>query len=611
LNDNDVDNWVDTAIEKSVTEKRHFFMFAGAGSGKTRSLKNTLDFIAEQQGRDLSVQSKRVAVISYTNAACDEIMRRVGYNPLFAVSTIHSFLWELIKPFQKDIKKWVISDLTAKITDLEVKASKARTKDYGPDIEKAKKRLERSKVISKFTYHPNGENIGRNSLDHSQVIGMGTDFICESATLQKVLVSKYPILLIDESQDTKKELVDALLKIEALYTDNFVIGMFGDMMQRIYADGKDGLENAVPETWERLDKAMNHRSNKRIIQLANSIRESIDGKSQQARSDKTEGFVRLYIVPNEANKDEIENTIYADMANQCADDKWIEPSERKTLVLEHSMAASRIGFEGLHNALAKEFSQTFRDGEIAELKFLMNVIDPLIVAMRSRDAFAMMRLIRNKLKPEWYMGHKTQAHMLRDVKTKIEEIASLWDNCGEPSCIDIYRKLTPMKLFDLPERIDSILAKPVDGDDSVRFEALREGLSVPYSELLAYWSYVNDNTQFATHQGIKGLEFDRVSVIMDDESAGGFLFSYEKLFGAKSLTDTDKRNIKDGKDSAISRTLRLFYVTCTRAMESLVLIAYTTNVEAVRNTAIANKWFEPHEVLVIDDWGKIENGERH
>lgn len=164
-----------------------------------------------------------------------------------------------------------------------------------------------------------------------------------------------------------------------------------------------------------------------------------------------------------------------------------------------------------------------------------------------------------------------------------------------------------MKLFDLPERIDAILAEPVDGEDTERIEALREGLSVPYSELLAYWNYVNDNTQFATHQGIKGLEFDRVSVIMDDESAGGFLFSYEKLFGAKSLTDNDKKNIKDGKDSAISRTLRLFYVTCTRARESLAIIAYTAKVETVKKTAIENTWFEPQEVLVVDENGKIKS----
>lgn len=61
------------------------------------------------------------------------------------------------------------------------------------------------------------------------------------------------------------------------------------------------------------------------------------------------------------------------------------------------------------------------------------------------------------------------------------------------------------------------------------------GLAFSFAQLIIYWDYVNDDSQFSIHQDIKGLEFDRVSVIMDDESAGGFLFSYEKLFGAKSI----------------------------------------------------------------------------
>ena len=107
VNDDNIDNHVDEKIETFVRDKKNFFMFAGAGSGKTRSLVNTLNFIARTQGETLQIKNKKVAVITYTNAACDEILRRVGYNPLFAVSTIHSFLWELIKPFQKDIKIWV------------------------------------------------------------------------------------------------------------------------------------------------------------------------------------------------------------------------------------------------------------------------------------------------------------------------------------------------------------------------------------------------------------------------------------------------------------------------------------------------------------------------
>jgi DNA helicase-2/ATP-dependent DNA helicase PcrA len=58
-------------------------------------------------------------------------------------------------------------------------------------------------------------------------------------------------------------------------------------------------------------------------------------------------------------------------------------------------------------------------------------------------------------------------------------------------------------------------------------------------------------------------------VIMDDEEAGGNWFSYDKLFGDEEVSPTDKNNVEDGNETIIDRTLRLLYVTCSRAKESL------------------------------------------
>lgn len=382
IDDNSVDDHVDEKIRAYIRDKQNFFMLAGAGSGKTRSLVNALNFIADEYGEYFRLQSKRVAVITYTNAACDVIMLRVGYNPLFAVSTIHSFLWELIKPYQKDIKAWVKVKLEEDINELQEKQMKARTKDYSRDIAKKQARLTALDSISRFSYNPNGENVGRDSLDHSEVISMGSSFIHEKETMQKVMVSKFPILFIDESQDTKKELVDALWEVEKVQTDDFIIGMFGDTMQKIYMDGKEKLAEDIPVTWKRPAKIMNHRSTKRVIQLANAIRITTDGQQQQPRSDKSDGFVRLFIVPNTADKDTIESQIYTKMAEITGDTMWSDSSKRKTLVLEHSMAASRIGFETLNRELARIFDQGFRDGSLAELSFLMKVIYPLVQAKK-------------------------------------------------------------------------------------------------------------------------------------------------------------------------------------------------------------------------------------
>ena len=206
----------------------------------------------KEKGHYLAERGKQIAVITYTNAACDEIGRRLQYKPIFMVSTIHSFLWEMIKNFQQDIKIWVESSISAEIDELQ---SKQKTGKGGSaataraeKIISKQKRLDKIKTVKRFSYNPNGDNLGFDSLNHDEVIKMGSEFIATRETMQEILVNKFPIMLIDESQDTKKELVDALLCVYEKHK-NWAIGMFGDTMQKIYADGKDHLDEAVPQEW--------------------------------------------------------------------------------------------------------------------------------------------------------------------------------------------------------------------------------------------------------------------------------------------------------------------------------------------------------------------------
>ena len=143
-------------------------------------------------------------------------------------------------------------------------------------------------------------------------------------------------------------------------------------------------------------------------------------------------------------------------------------------------------------------------------------------------------------------------------------------------------------------------ASPRFQPESIKITALRKALSVPFTTLEKYFAYVSDNTRFATHQGVKGLEFPRVMVIMDDAEAKGFLFSYEKLFGAKPKTENDIKNEREGKDTSMARTSRLFYVACTRAQKSLAIIAYTQDSKAVKATAMKNNWFLNDEIIILE-----------
>ncbi|VAW60139.1 hypothetical protein MNBD_GAMMA11-2925, partial [hydrothermal vent metagenome] len=148
-----------------------FFLFAGAGSGKTGSLVRVLTEFRKNHSHKLRLNGQKVAIITYTNAACDEIRRRLEFNSVFSVSTIHSFCWELIKPFQSDIKDWVRQNTGQELEEIKQAQKKGRagTKaaiDRDIKIASKNRRLSNLDMIRSFVYSPNGTNSSRDSLNH-------------------------------------------------------------------------------------------------------------------------------------------------------------------------------------------------------------------------------------------------------------------------------------------------------------------------------------------------------------------------------------------------------------------------------------------------------------
>ena len=104
-------------------------------------------------------------------------------------------------------------------------------------------------------------------------------------------------------------------------------------------------------------------------------------------------------------------------------------------------------------------------------------------------------------------------------------------------------------------------------------------LACPASQLLAYQTYISERSPFWTQQGIKGAEFDRVLVVLDDAESTHFQFSYEKYLGLKALSDSDRKHIDAGEETTVDRTRRLFYVSCTRALKDLAVVLFTADPE--------------------------------
>ena len=122
----------------------------------------------------------------------------------------------------------------------------------------------------------------------------------------------------------------------------------------------------------------------------------------------------------------------------------------------------------------------------------------------------------------------------------------------------------------------------------------------PWAELARYRRYLAGNSELATHQVVKGSEFTHVMVVMDDDQSGGNQISYDKLFGATELGKSDLENVQAGKETTIDRSLRLLYVTCSRARESLALMLWAENpAEALKFARNKSDWFTAEEIVEI------------
>lgn len=628
--DDGVDDIIRICLDPAAP--RSFFVYAGAGSGKTRSLKRALEAFRVQYGDAYRRAGSRIAVITYTRAAAQEIADRLGEDPLFPISTIHSFCWTLIGPHQTDIHAWLLTTLPATLAEIAEKQAKGRAGQASIDRDRAmtaiERRLEYLSVPRTFTYNPNGDNFGADSLSHAEVLAIAAAFITTKPAMQAVVVNSYPFLLIDESQDTTKGLIAALFHLAKVQGARFALGLLGDTMQRIYGDGQADLGTVIPAGWASPVKRMNHRSGRRIVQLGNAIRAGADDQTQLARDDSIEGVVRFFVARSgTADKPALERRIHARMKTICADDGWDGPAEDvKTLTLEHHMAASRRGFASMFGALDadKSLSTGLRQGSLPGLRLFSERVAPLLAASDAGEDFAIMNLLREAsplVKTKALAESENPADPLRAPRAAVTALLELRRSNPDLTFLDVLQCVAKHYLFEVPASLVPFLeqnAPATDTDDVAQaedeadeedadgespvikgLEAWRAFLSQPYRQIVPFAEYVADQGPYGTHQGVKGLEFERVLVIMDDTDAKGFLFSYEKLFGTKPLSDTDLKRAAAGEETGADRTRRLLYVTATRAEKSLALVGYTDDPEGLAIAVVDKGWFAADEVEVI------------
>lgn len=152
-------------------------------------------------------------------------------------------------------------------------------------------------------------------------------------------------------------------------------------------------------------------------------------------------------------------------------------------------------------------------------------------------------------------------------------------------------------MFRLDDRLltamaeyDPFVSPAAPGDAT----ALQKFLHTPMKELWGYRTYIEEESPFETHQGVKGAEFSRVLTVLDDEEGRHNQFSYGKLLGITPLSDTDRTNLREGNETTFDRTRRLLYVCCSRAGKDLAVVFFADD-PAAAHAAISDLGLFPVE----------------
>ncbi|MCY6354398.1 UvrD-helicase domain-containing protein [Clostridium sp. ZS2-4] len=106
-------------ICECIDRKKSMVFDAGAGSGKTYSLIQSLNYIITIYGKTLKEHNQKVLCITYTNVAAAEIKERLGNTSIVEVSTIHDCVWRIISPYQKQLIKIHQKKIRDQIKNLE------------------------------------------------------------------------------------------------------------------------------------------------------------------------------------------------------------------------------------------------------------------------------------------------------------------------------------------------------------------------------------------------------------------------------------------------------------------------------------------------------------
>ncbi|UWG97446.1 UvrD-helicase domain-containing protein [Dehalobacter sp. DCM] len=542
---------VESNVFKCIDNKRSFIIEAGAGSGKTWTLVQSLFYIIENQGNYLRKMHKRIACITYTNVAKEEIIERIKADDLVDARTIHDFLWDIIKPFQKELKAELVNlikEKTLKKAEI-VSSSNPTTKKYKEAAEALAKYNDTLDELEKFKgeiQYREFYNRKNGIVSHNDILWLANVIIRNYPIIHKIIGDTYPIIFIDEYQDTDKNIAQTILET-LKQNSTIVFGFFGDYNQQIYG-GSIGKIDSVKYNLEVIPKKENYRCSIEVINLLNKLRNDIT--QRQTGDPKNGKCICYYVNDNEADT---ENIIKKHINKDFG---LASESELKKLYLVTKTIAKKNGYFELHDLYDEENINI--EHRRPKRK------DQLLKNKDNRDCPFANFLYTIEEIVELFNENKIQALLkkttyeiscLNDKVQLDKNIIELRELTGSETIKGIFEFVWNRNLLPVPEKLKVYFQDKELQDDF--FNAL---MCLPYVQFRNLYYTVKKTSPFSTDHGTKGAEYDSVVCFIDDND-WNTSYNFNNYF---NKTDEGK--------ARFDKTKNLFYVICSRAKYNLAIV---------------------------------------
>lgn len=525
---------VDELIISALKNGNNFRVEAGAGSGKTYSLNKAIEWIQANRWSEYRRKKQTAVCITYTNAAVDVIAARLPSDTFIVPSTIHAFAWNAIKQYQSYLINIVttVSKFTPKEGDFSAVTQVAYTLGH--------------------RYKENGVQY----LYHNDVLEIFC-MLLDNAKFRRIFADKYPLILIDEYQDSYKPIIDRFIKFYIEKNEGPQFGLFGDAWQTIY-QSNDACGLIENDNIEVINKGSNFRSAPRIVQLLNYLRPNLP---QTSAIDDFEGETVVVTCDDYTGDRRTDKNFKDDLPAEEIKKRLFrirkkiehESEERdnlKILMLTHKVLAAQQGYEQLLNIL----NDRLRGEEDPFLLFFMNTVEPIYRALTDSKSQQLFDAL----------GVKRFPIMKKAEKLRWKKLQQQMESARNNRAIDVFELIKQSKLIPIPPELDQWYHMYLESPDTVYLSnvSIQSFLELSYSQFTAAIDFLYPNAIFSTEHGVKGEEYDNVVFVI---SKGWNLYQFDIY--APMITGLAK--IPRGKQNSFERNRNLFYVCCSRAKKRL------------------------------------------